>query len=418
MKRRGFTLIELLVAMGLLALIVVGFLSLFDSSVKISKAQSATADVQENLRYVMGSLVKMSRMAGAGGLPAVVPQVSPGPRLGAVVVRNNVGVGSNPLPTFAGRTPLVGSDVLELRGAFTVEIFDIRNAVDPASSTGDYSYSSPTGQIVIPATSLGGATQNTNALDLRVDNTVTPPLWAPFVVSSMDTDAIPLANGRRREFIRYGVGIMTAKDTNTRTYTFTTTAATERQQAFLDLNPGGLFQSGFTRDTVYRVAVINDFVFFVANDDDGIPTLYQHDVLLDRNEPFASDIIDLQAELGCDLDVNGFIERDGDALADDEWLLNFPNETVADLADPGNVTAPPAVFYLRELQLTLASRIPAADLKYVQRPNGTGGRVDEFYFSDGRDLLADPGYRGVAARNYRHRWLTERVKLRSVGPIA
>lgn len=411
MKRRGFTLIEVLVAMGLLTLIIVGFLSLFDTSVKVSKAQSATADVQESLRYVMANLVRMTRMAGAGGIPAVVPGVASA-RLGAVNVRNNVGVGGNPNPPLAGRTPIAGTDVLELRGAFTGEVYDIVLAAG-----GDYSYTGPTGQVVIPANSITGEPQDTTPLELRVDSSVTPPLWAPVVIASLGTNTLALDNGRSRDFGQYGVGIVNAKDSATRTFTFTSLAAVTGQQDFLDLNPAGAYPAGFNRDDVVRVSVINDIVYFVALDDDGVPTLYQHDIILDRNEPVVSDIIDLQVELGCDVNVNGTIETVAAAAQDDEWLFNFVGESTADLSDPGNAGSRPLVFYLREVRLSLVGRIPAGDMKYRQPPNGTGGRQNEFYFADGRDLLADPNYRSVNVSNFRYRALAERVKLRSVGPI-
>ena len=61
------------------AVVMVGFLQVFDHSSKISKVQTAVSGAQENLRAVMTYLTRYARMAGSGGLPVVTPPVVPTP---------------------------------------------------------------------------------------------------------------------------------------------------------------------------------------------------------------------------------------------------------------------------------------------------------------------------------------------------
>lgn len=415
MRSRGFTLIEMLVALAIMALVIGGFLSLLDTSAKLSKAQSATSDVQENLRYVMAHLIRWTRMAGAGGLPVMVgpgnaiwvPPNGPG-RPVAIEVTNNVGT-----LTIGGRRVLPNSDVLTLRGVFTGEIYDIL-----AGLGGAYSYVDPDGSITIPPVGVTGETQNTNNLDMRIDESKSPPLWVPVVITAIGIDSLVLDGGHTRAFARYGVAILKTKDPANRTYGFSTSADVEAQQEYLTMNPVGGFPVALdSLGGVTRVGVITDRSFFIANDDDGVPTLYEHDSVADVTQPIAADIVDLQVAMACDTDVNGELAEVAGGSGD-EWLFNGSGEDINDTVG-GAPGAARVLGYVSGVRLSLVSRIPVFDGQFVQPatapPTGlTSYRPGEFYFEDGRDLLAD-AYKNLPAVNFRHRSLTERVKLRSLG---
>lgn len=66
---RAYSLVELLVAMLLLSLIMAALVTLFNASSNIAKTQTEIAEVQQSLRVAQEEIGRMTRMAGAGGLP-------------------------------------------------------------------------------------------------------------------------------------------------------------------------------------------------------------------------------------------------------------------------------------------------------------------------------------------------------------
>jgi prepilin-type N-terminal cleavage/methylation domain-containing protein len=388
---RGFTLIEVLVALAIMALVIVGFLSLLDTSARISKVQSALADTQESLRYTMAYMVRFARMAGTGGMPAVTPtSFTPG----AVAVQDNVSAGTK----IGGLDVLPQTDVLELRGSFFGPMLDVAPALG-----GSYNYTGPTGTVTVPGTSFLDEPQDTSSLSAAIsDEKVVPVLFA-----SIQRNLLGVDDGRSRVVPAYGTALLSA-DSGGGTFVFTTTGGTDTA-AFLALNPGGAYPAGMT--DVLRMAVIKDLRFFVANDPGtGVPTLYLNDAFTGSTQPLASDVVDLQVALGCDRDGNGVLTENRATSGGDEWLFNNDRGTTAETyADKFSATdTVPLAAYLAEMRLTLVSRAPAPESDFVQRP------IDN---EDGRDILADPAYLGVPVQHYRYRSLTERIKLRSIGVI-
>ncbi len=427
MRSRGFSLVELLVALAIMALVIGGFLSLLDTSAKISKAQSATAEVQEGLRYVMGHLVRWTRMAGAGGLPVMVgpgnaiwnPPDNAG-RPVAVEVRNNVGTGVE----MGGREVLPGTDILTLRGAFAGIVMDLQTANNDPERRGEYSYDDPDGSFRVPLKDLAGNEQHTADFDALVDPTKSPPLWVPVVFSTFGFNEIALDGERRRVIAQYGVAIVKTKDPENRTYGFGTVADVEAQNEYLSMNPVGGFPERLdAQGAVNRVAAIADHSFFVALDDDGVPTLYERDSVADITQPVAADIVDLQVALGCDTNLDGRVTEDVSSPNDDEWLFNGSGEDINDTVG-GLPGAARMYVYLRDVRISLASRIPVFDPKFSQqpvdartgqpRPPSPGG--SPLALEDGRNLLEDT-YKALPGQNFRYRTLMERVKLRSLGVV-
>ena len=398
--QRGFSLVELLVSVALVAVVMIGFLSLFDTSAKISKAQSARADVQENLRYVLAQVVRLSRMPGAGGVPAVVPASSPR-RMAAIDVLDNVGTGGVTPPTFGTRTPLTGTDVLTLRGAFDGMVVDL-NTTGAAYT---YDVGSSTGSVTVPPLSFAGESQAD--VVTRIADALAEKHWLPVMFTQAGVDSDALDGGRSRMVARYAMAILDNHTTGSQIFGFHAQhGSSDEQTAFLDLNVGGeaAYPTAWGAADMLRMVVIDQATFYVADDDDGIPTLYQFDPGTGTNLPMSSDIVDLQVALGCDRNRDGLF-TENDVAGGDEWLFNVAGETLADTGPGGTV---PMVGYLSDLRITVTGRIPVPDRAYAQKP---------FPNEDGTNGWLTGSYREVAGNRYRYVFLSELVRCRSLGPV-
>jgi len=417
MRQKGFSLPELLISLAVLTMIMVGFLSMFDTSVRLTKAQSSLAEGQESLRYTVAQLVRATRMAGAGGIPLFVPDrtvtpQSPG-QMAALRVYNNVSATPSALLGF--HEVVAGTDVLELRGAFAdAQVFDLHNR----QADGAYTYSSGTnaGTVTIPALSLDGESQSIAGLDARIDASQSPPLWAPAVFFGFSTERVNIGPTRYRQFAQYGVACLVDKN-GTREYVFSTAGATSSQIEYLLLNGGAFLPALNALDMVTRVSVVDNWRFFIGPDERDVPTLYQYDVASDMAFPISADIVDLQVSLGCDVRLDGNPVYTGAAADDDEWIYNAVGDL--DTLDASQrVTGAPGklLWHLTDVRITLVNRVAAPDTSYRQPPNGVGNRTGEFCFEDGRNLLDDSAA-GLSGSKFRHRFMTDQVKLRSVGAL-
>lgn len=398
--QRGFSLVELLVSVALLAVVMIGFLSLFDTSARISKAQSARADVQENIRYVLAQIVRLSRMPGAGGVPALVPASSPR-RMAAIDVLDNVGTGGVTPPTFGTRTPITGTDVLTLRGAFDGLVLDL-NTAGAAYAFDD---GSNTGSVTVPPLSFAGDSQA--EVVTQIADALAQKHWLPVMFTQGGVDNDPLDEGRSRMVARYAMAILDNHTTGSQIFGFHAKQwSNDEEEAFLDLNVGGktAYPTAWGAADMLRMSVIDEVTFYVAADDDGIPTLYQFDPTTGTNLPVASDIVDLQVALGCDRNRDGLFTENGVA-GGDEWLFNVAGESLADNGPGGTI---PMIGYLSDLRVTLTGRIPVPDRSYVQQapPN-----------EDGLNEWLTGSYRGAGGAQYRYVSLQELVRCRSLGPV-
>lgn len=138
--RRAFTLMEMLVSFLMLVILLVAVLVIFERSARIGRDQTEIAAIQQSSRIAHAELLRHVRMAGAGGLPLTwknLPDVSvaadtlkfdsPGafPNGFAVAIRNDVPENYTIPASTAGATHTVipHSDILTLRGAFSVPIY-------------------------------------------------------------------------------------------------------------------------------------------------------------------------------------------------------------------------------------------------------------------------------------------------------
>src|SRR5438552_2515089 len=68
LRQGGFTLIEMIVVVFLLAIAMLGILSVFDASARINKSEQDVADTQGSVRFGIAQMTRAVRVAGSGGL--------------------------------------------------------------------------------------------------------------------------------------------------------------------------------------------------------------------------------------------------------------------------------------------------------------------------------------------------------------
>src|SRR5580692_5137300 len=88
-RERGFTIIEMTIALFVTAEVILAGLALFDFHNKLARVQTQVSDMQQSLRVAQYDLVRMTRMAGRGGFPAVLQSHAGVSTWGGVTVRNN-----------------------------------------------------------------------------------------------------------------------------------------------------------------------------------------------------------------------------------------------------------------------------------------------------------------------------------------
>lgn len=127
-RQSGFTLVELLVVVLLVVLLLLGLLEVFDSNSSLARRQMEVAEMQQALRAGARRMTRLIRMAGRGGLPAMLESAG-GLRLPALEVRDNVGTRGRSravVPGLAqGPLAVAGTDILTVRGVLTTSIYQV-----------------------------------------------------------------------------------------------------------------------------------------------------------------------------------------------------------------------------------------------------------------------------------------------------
>ncbi len=177
----GFSLIEMVVTLGVLAIVIMGALTLLDSGNRVTRSQTDIADLQNNHRVAQQEMVRMLGMAGIGGLAEGIDPATGGnstvgvfPHGLAIAVTNNVAAATHLAGT---TTPLVaeGSDILTVRGAFSTPVYFIEPQL---------------------ALTLGGNGQTTVVLQQSPEIGVTQdlePLRQELIAALASTPALPEA---------------------------------------------------------------------------------------------------------------------------------------------------------------------------------------------------------------------------------
>src|ERR1035437_3026951 len=130
-RRRGYSLIEMLVALAILSILLIGLLTLMDTSVRVQAVEGGVSDAQQGVRYAATRLTSLVRMTAAGGMAPTM----------AILPGNNTAAGTtltDNLTTAASHPVRVGTDMLRFRGVISGPLFGLQTGdvtVDGAGNT-------------------------------------------------------------------------------------------------------------------------------------------------------------------------------------------------------------------------------------------------------------------------------------------
>lgn len=425
---RGFTLIEALVTLVIVTIVIVGLLTLLDSSNRLAKQETQVADAQGSGRsaiYEVTRLVRQARVGYLSPLNAVMPWVNN-------ATTETITAGSET------HTIRPGTDALQVRGVLFGDSYffnpgDVVCAGGPCNGTS-------TATVTIQQLTASGY-QNFPAGRLPELASRTRPFF--FVIS--DTSAQTVAVGATSApyaIPRYYVGRVDADDTGTwYVHNSTATPATFRfTVVFNDTNAQEMNATNLTAlefDRPFAGGAVDDLVLFVdrgPQDPAALGGGYTHPFLAQavrlgdgtwEVQRLVDDVEDLQFALGIDGADGSTPDRGVDpalvsTTADgDEWVGNVADElkdleTTAETNPrrfeafligpnfiPSNAVQPAtATPALRAVSVGVVTKSLDPDPKFTG-PGAGGVRVF--------DSTAAP----VSAQPYRRRALTMAVHMRN-----
>lgn len=388
-------------------------LAVFDINARVARVQTDLSDAQQSARVAQDEILRLTRMAGRGGLAqGALP-------LGiAVTTRNNVGE-SETIDLINGDTPEVldDTDVLTIRGAFNSPVYQIRASNDAVTWVGPSTAPiSGTIQVVNTigaegTTYNGAAPQDLQALIEAVEgerpealilvSVANPDLYAvveldPGASDVSDPAALNLA-------FRVSGGVHTAD--------------------YVRLNATGAFPPELSDPTgtgvalgttIGYLAILEEYRYYLRElrvDDDLLPVLNRARTYPATSAPWdgnianwsvaiAEDVFDLQLSYGIDRDADGLV-ADGDVVVGlakeaDEILYNHVGD------QPGEPEWAAGDFAF--LRLNTLVRTHRADQKYQAPELET---LEDHDYA-GTDFNSDEG------RTFRRRLITTNVSLRNL----
>ena len=419
-RQAGFSLIELLVALVLATGVIVAALALFDFHNKVSRVEMQVVEMQQSLRVAQYSMVRLVRMAGRGGLPAVKPAGALLPGGVAVAVRDAVGDPAYIAPGDAS-SPVVlpGTDVLTVRGVFSTPIYQIKYAglTNGASLQFTYDGAAPAspeparangGTIEICAISPSGVRQDLQPLLDRIA-ALPPRPEALVLVSPLDDGIYGVVELDPAASARTAARCVPGQPDSGVTLAFRAVRGTH-DAAYRALSPAGVGENLPARLTsVAYVGLLEEHRFYVhafrpgtgelaprltrARFYPGTDATYAGDAA-NLREGLADNIVDLQVALGVDTDEDQQIAEGQPDKKTDEWLLNDP----ADLPRAGRL------YYAR---LSTLARTGRRDRDYVAPL--LAGLEDRAYGSGPSDPI-----NGTTERMFRRRLMQTVVDLRNL----
>lgn len=362
----GFTLVELLVTLGILVVVVLGVLALFDLNSRIARTQTHLAEMQQSQRVAQQAIIKLTRMAGRGGL---LPYDTVGgirlPDGVALAVANNVGADIQVGGCDCAQV-LPGTDVLTVRGVFTAPIYH-SDPLNPAV------FSPPdggTGSLVLRDRTPTGAPQPLDDVARVVRR----------AQAGNGRDALLMVNSLGEYVVVEITGGATTPASGspvTQVQVNFVSSGTATTAAYNALSYRGAYPAGFGQVTF--AGVLEEYRFYVRDrrtntssaTENVLPQLVRARLFPNTNTPYLGDdanlsevvadnILDLQVALGIDRDADQLIEEGSDsgeadavALADDEWLFN----AAGDSADPDEWNVPGEdLYYVRISTLARTDR--------------------------------------------------------------
>ena len=412
---RGFSLVEMIVVVFLLALAMLGLLSVFDASARINKSEQDVADAQGAVRYGIHTMTRAIRMAGSGGLFVTQAVLNKGDAaLGGItppdVVYDNV-----PVDTFVGGVRVrPGTDMIEIRGVINTPLlgFDLATGCEPCSPDSGCSpcVGSATRLDVAVQTQNEHVNEDTaNTPSKRVQFSVIDDYTAtaaakPMLVLVSFNDDIHTAcsvNGILPLYpqVPYNVGALKQQTTLVVSKTFGTVDFTD--PIAKEFNPETPLEAGtdaHPEKNLRRAGILDDLIFFIDNTDSLHPALAQG---TRRGNSFdvvqlADDVEDMQIAYGVDKNGNN-------AIDDDEWSPDSPGKTPYVANDFKSALGCPL---LHGVMITLIAKSHDPDPTYKARTaNGIPVMNSPTAAGNPREY---PGY-----ARYRRRLQTLRINLRN-----
>jgi prepilin-type N-terminal cleavage/methylation domain-containing protein len=354
----GFTLIEMIVVVFLLALTMLGLLSVFDASARINKSESDVADAQGAVRYGIYSMTRAIRMAGSGGLYVTQAILNAGDKdLTGIIPKDvnydNVPAGTKVISLNGNINVRPGTDMIEVRGVINSPLigFDLATGCGPCNPVTD-----PSGGCApCVGTPKLNAAATTNTPHVN-DNALNRPQFsqidaytagvsggAPMLVLVAFNDDIRVACSIAQIYPLYpqppyNVGAIKKKTDLVANSTFDTVDFTDTNAIeFNPETPGENGRAGIAERNVRHAGILDDLIFFIDNSDSSHPALAQG---IRRGNAFdvvtlADDVEDMQIAYGVDSNapfnaINRIASKtDSDADSNvssqpggDEWVPN------------------------------------------------------------------------------------------------
>lgn len=324
----GFSLAELVVGMALTVLMLLIALLMFDVNARVSRVQTSVTDMQQAQRIGQNELVRLTRMAGRGGLP-----------IGwALDVRDNVDLDEDEDPIVIGDNEVVdGSDILTLRGVFSTPIYQV-NSRDEASY--DFDPGDSQGTLTISSSSPTGVFQDLTSLSeaeegeaLIVVSPVDDGIYAVVELADVDFTAGDTDGDGTEEDGEGTISVVFTGDP----------AASDNNALFMAMSAnGGASFATELQQSIAFVGILEEHRFYVRDDASAAggfaPSLSKarfypntedvHPSGTDGDD-IADNILDLQVARAYDLDNDGTIDE-ADDDAEDEWLLNHAGDDPED----------------------------------------------------------------------------------------
>lgn len=356
---RGFSLVEVTVALFITAEVILAGLALFDFHNRLARVQTQITDMQQSMRVAQYELVRLTRMAGRGGFPAVVKG-----NWGAVSVRNNVGTSgvSDQVAISYSNTPLAvdGTDILQVTGVFSSTVYEAQPtlALLPAGST---PATATSGSFVICAYQ-GGIAQNLTPLINLINSEKAAGQTDALILVSPRSDSVyavvellpgtSVVTGNQPTCSAAPAWVTTAPNPNGIQVAFKITGDT-LANAFQALsNTASAAGLPSAMSAVLWVGVLEQYRYYVRQDYvvpgnnastpaphlsrarmyPGTELPYQNN-LANLTADVADNVLDLQVALGVDLNGDGVITEGNPPgsttpSTTDEWLGNVANDVL------------------------------------------------------------------------------------------
>jgi Tfp pilus assembly protein FimT len=405
-RQRGFTVIEMTIALFITAEVVLAALALFDFHNKLARVQTQISDMQQTLRVAQYEMVRLTRMAGRGGLPAITNGA-----WSAISVRNNVVAGSDAVAVgFAGSpTAVDGTDIFKLRGVFASPVYQV-NATNINAATTKVAVCAYT-EYEVPQNlqPLISAVQSAATLNQTEGLLVVSPL-SDSVYSVIELDPTnSVLTGAPAGSCQVPAWVATAPNPTGITIAFKT-APDSLTPSFQAISTGTMGVTPMT--SIAWLGILEEYRYYVRSDfvipgnaaSDPAPHLSRARMIPGTELPYqnnsanlqvdvADNVMDLQISLGVDLNGDGIITEANPPNSTDEWLGNATGDNLTPQTP------------LREVRITTLAKTGNRDFQYT----GPLLTTIEDHTYKPTDFPNTP-----AGRAYRHRLLQSVVGLRNL----